>query len=128
MPRRKRFEPTQFLNVDLDLRSTQDLTSLLEAMKAHAFTLHHEADHARLELRDHPDEVDGTLLGFIAAVEALPPPARALWDQCEERALDIGIQAGATPHSTTFSIAATTVEKLARIGATLCFTVYAPES
>ena len=128
MPRRKPAEPTRFLNVDLDLRSSQDLTPLLDTLQPHAHTIHDEPGLTSLELNEHAADVESTLLVFVAAIEALPAPARALWDRCEERAFDVGIEGGLTPHSTTFPVTASTLEKLARLGATLRFTIYAPES
>jgi hypothetical protein len=120
---------THFLNVDLEVVATVDLDPLVHHLAGAAFVLRDENDHRRrllwIELEEHTDStVDGTLRRFIELLSTLPPPLRALWDACDDRCLNIGIQSGQTPHCIGYRVDAATVAGLAAISTTLEITVY----
>lgn len=117
---------TRFLNVDLDLRSTKRLGPLLAGFGPRVSVLHERDDFVVLELAEQPDTAERAVLAFAALVDALPPDLRALWDGCERRRLDVGIQAGEAPHSITFELSPSALAAAVRIGAELAVTIYAP--
>jgi hypothetical protein len=117
---------TQFLNVDLDLRLKDGLDALLTFLEPAAFILHRTELEAYLELSDCSRPLEDTLHNWIACIEALPPEARELWERCEMRRLNIGIQAGHSPHQVLFTIPEATIASIARARFEIGFTVYAP--
>jgi hypothetical protein len=124
-------ETTRFLNVDLELVATFDLTPLLVRLNATTFTLRDSmADGRRtvwMELAADPKETDDAILRYATLVESLPSKIRRLWDKCEDRCLNIGIQRGVTPHASAFPISTAALAKLVAIAARLVITVYSVE-
>ena len=88
---------TQFLNVDLELRATNDLTELVQAFEPGAMALNcmavEDGYFANLELASEPTEAEAAIRSFVALIDELPPRARALWNEVK-RDFSIGVQAG----------------------------------
>jgi hypothetical protein len=117
---------TTFLNVDLDLRVDRGLDELLKILEPFAFVLNKSTQEASVELRQGPHSLDDTLKKFVEHIERLPPQAKRLWNQCEYRRFNVGIQAGTEPHEARFTISNKVIGQLANIGSELTVTVYAP--
>ena len=120
----------EFLNVDLDVWSREDLTPLVEALEPGLFALHltrvGRGWRARFELSRQPKTADAAIRRLAAAVERLPAGQRARWRRATRREFNIGIQAAAEPHAGEFPIEAATVARVARLGGRLAVTLYAP--
>jgi hypothetical protein len=121
-------DPTRFLNVDLDIEGDEDLAPLVAAFEGAAFALHDESGdgtfRATLELLADPGDALAGIRGFIAAVEALPARARAMWDGLGSRRLDVGVQAGDGP-AFRAELPASMLAELARLELSLAITLYA---
>lgn len=124
---------TQFLNVDLELEVPHSLTPLLAALEPTIFVLHHETqptgDFANLELADLcPPDAEAALALFCQTLLALPPEARALWDQATVRRFSIGLLAG-TVAGTFFAgqLSEKMLRNLTALNARLEVVVYPPE-
>ena len=121
-------EATRFLNVDLELVATVDLAPLLEHFNPTTFTLRDSVDNGRrtvwMELDPDPKDTDGAILRYAMLVESLPRDIRRLWDECEDRCLNVGIQSGLSPHASAFRISTAALAKLVAIAARLEITVY----
>ncbi len=99
-------ETVRYLNTDLDLIAEQDLTLLVQALEASGFySLHAGVGddgkwYATLEINEAADEAlhlrqpELTIVAMLDAIEALDASARALWDACMSKTLDIGYQCG----------------------------------
>jgi len=125
-------EPTHFINVDLDLASSESLAPLLEAWGDEVIVLHHtlvpgRGSEAGLEVTAMTTTAQQTIRCFVRLVQRLDPELRALWDGFTERVLDIGIQSGTDgPHYWRFELSPKTLAEIQEIGARLAFTVYSP--
>jgi hypothetical protein len=122
------FSPEFFLNVDLDIESTDDLAPLARAFGERVFVLERPGGRASFELSEpvSPTEPDALILEFARMVNALPPAARGVWDRATRRALDIGIQSGhRPPNQATYRLTPETLRAAADIGAEIAITVYA---
>ncbi|HUR19379.1 MAG TPA: hypothetical protein VMZ90_01135 [Vicinamibacterales bacterium] len=119
---------TQFLNVDLDLRSRSSLEPLVKAFGRKILVLHCGREGreygAHLELGLSYDNPDLLLRRFVALVEALPRPARALWNRARVREFNIGIQSATKPQSFDLHLKDATVRAVARVNARIGMTVY----
>jgi hypothetical protein len=101
---------TRFLNVDLDIRSSDKLSELLRYLETFATELHRTDQNATLELNEcDTTDVDTVLRRFAAQIGELPTEAKTLWNKCEHRQLNIGIQAENNPRETYFPIAPETL-------------------
>jgi hypothetical protein len=124
-------ETTQFLNVDLELVATVELNPLLEHLNSTTFTLRDSMDHGRrtvwMELDPDPKDTDDAILRYAMLVASLPGDLRRLWDECEDRCLNVGIQSGVSPHASAFRISTDTIAKLVAIAVRLEITVYSAD-
>jgi hypothetical protein len=119
---------TRFLNVDLELVSTGALGPLLAALAREAIVLRDRVDGGKqvvwLELGHQPAGIEEAIHDFTRLIEALPPELRRVWDGCEDRCLNVGVQGGLGPHASAFTISASAVAAAAAVSARLEFTVY----
>ena len=116
---------THFLNVDLDLESKFTLNELLKAFGDHVVNLRHESENiACIELAKDPKSVDEAIFAFYNLVCSLSPEIKDIWDHCEKRSINIGIQAGISPHSESFYLSSESVSILSKIDCEVVFTVY----
>jgi hypothetical protein len=122
------YAKTAFLNVDLDVSSREDLTSLAEAFRPRLIALHvgrvGRRYWARFELRTQPRSPDAAIRRLVSAVEGLPVRQRARWKRAVTRDFNIGIQAADEPRHTAFVVAPATVVMAGRVGARIVITVY----
>ncbi len=120
---------TRFLNVDLELVSTHDIRPLLAHWSDETLTLRDSVEAGRctvwLELARDPPDADNGVRDFASLVEALPRDLRQLWDSCDDRCLNVGVQSADDPDAAAFRISASAIRALAAISARLEFTVYA---
>ena len=120
---------TYFLNVDLELVSRADLAPLLTELAPATLTLRDSLENGQqtawLELDGgNPPDADHAVSRFVTLVRALSPDAREIWNACDDRCFNIGIQTGPTPHSMAFRLSAGSIAGIAEVGARLEFTVY----
>jgi hypothetical protein len=116
-----------FVNVDLDLESSDDLTPLVTALEPHAYSLERPTGRASFELNEFDDAAgpEPIILEFVRLVTNLPPDARNLWDRASRRILDVGLQSSREPFHETHCLAAETLRAVAAIGAEIAITIYA---
>ena len=123
-------EQTHFLNVDLELITRGEISPLLAQWSTKVAVLRDSMEDGQrtiwLELNGQPGEVEHAVLGFLDLVGKLPDPVRELWNGCDDRCFNVGIQAGSTPHDATFTISPRTLGRIAAVMARVAFTVYAP--
>jgi len=122
-------EQTQFLNVDLDVESAGDLSSLVSALDPVAFALHDvvndEGHRVSFELSGNESmDAESTIEKFVAAIKALPSDARNCWNNATVRRFSIGIQAGVRPHSFIVGLKVQTLESLVSLASTVEYVVY----
>jgi len=113
-----------FLNVDLDLESRAGLANLLTALEPHVFVLSSTARRASVELAKQPRSAEEAVVGIIRLVQTLSVKGRRAWRQCTKRVLNIGLQAGESPHQFVVPLSAQVIQEVARASLGLAITVY----
>jgi hypothetical protein len=116
---------TEFLNVDIDLRSKNGIAELIDYLGPSVIVLNQTADEASFELNKMHSSLDEALLNIVELVRSLPHEAQAIWNQCEFRKANIGIQAGTEPYAAHYKISNKIVALLASVQIEIAFTVYA---
>jgi hypothetical protein len=121
---------TEFLNVDLDIRSRRSVAPLLKVWPS-AQTPDRKPGHApRWALvsgSSYKKSADRVVRDLIALVDSLPPQARRCWTAASSRVFDIGIQAGLAPRNfEDVRLSPATLRAVARVKGTVVVTVYAP--
>ena len=118
-----------YLNTDLDIESVSDLSRVVEEFGEDVIVLHHGESRgyhqASFEIASGADlGTDEVINYFCLLVEGLPKEVRDIWDGCCKRILDVGYESGTTPHSFRSEIRASTIQRVASIGASVVITVY----
>jgi hypothetical protein len=125
-------EGTHFLNVDLELVTTGVLEPLLDHWSAEVAVLRNSVEEesrtAWLELNDQHESPERVMVAFLNLIDALPGQLRTVWHACSDRCFNIGIQAGAEPHSSAFPISSGTLGRIAAVSSRLELTVYSKVS
>jgi hypothetical protein len=119
---------THFLNVDLELVSDGTIDPLLDHWSAEVAVLRNSVEEgsrtAWLELNGQYDSPERVIVDFLKLIDALPLELEHIWHACSDRCFNVGIQAGAEPHSPAFSISSGTLGRIATVRARLELTVY----
>lgn len=126
-----------YLNTDLDLRSDEDLTPLVEPFHAaglYELTVHKEDpgtcfacfEVERTFENDHEPAI--TIAALLSAIESLQAPLRALWDRCTLREFNIGYDCGAEPWAFNQHVPSELLGRMAAAGISLRITLYPDKS
>jgi hypothetical protein len=120
----------KFLNVDLEIESTDSLKPIIDDLGEDVFVLYDGKNGsgynlAAFELGDMGDsDVDSKISSFCHLIKNLLPEVRAIWDKCCSRKFDAGFESGDSPQSYRAEIRAETVKAAAEVGASIVVTIY----
>lgn len=118
----------QYLNTDLEIESKSDLSKIVEEFGADVLVHHHGEmrgyQHASFSIAGGSSDADATIDLFCTLVECLPKDVREVWDGCCSRIFDIGYESGTSPQNFRSEIRAATIQRVAKIGASVVVTIY----
>jgi hypothetical protein len=118
----------QYLNTDLEIESKSDLSKIVEEFGEDAFVLHHGEirgyQHASFEIPGNSTDADAAINSFCTLIEGVPGEIREIWDGCCSRVFDIGYESGTSPQNFRSEIRASTIQRVAKIGANIVITIY----
>jgi hypothetical protein len=80
--------------------------------------------HASFEIPGSTAGADEVINSFCMLVEQLPKEVREIWDGCCAREFDIGYESGSTAQNFKSEIRASTIQRVAGIGASIAITIY----
>lgn len=92
-----------YLNTDLDLTSSSDLTALGAAFEAAGvFSLHVTQGedglwYACFETAEQHNEPEPNIAAMLVVIESLAPPLQSVWAGCSRREFNIGYDCGREP-------------------------------
>ena len=121
---------TQYLNTDLDLVSTADLTALAADLEARGLdSLHVDRQEdsqwiAIFESSAGYDQPETTILMLLDVIESLDEPSRRAWWECTKREFNIGYDCGSEPWAFNQALSNQTLLRMANAGAGLRITLY----
>ena len=114
---------THFLNIDLDIESEHDITSLINELETkELIILHRERKSATLESNLDGKEI---LDSFDKAISSLSNESKKLWDSSYLKVFDIGFDSGDEPRIYQYDFSNKEVKIIATLGATMKVTIYA---
>ena len=121
----------KYLNTDLEIESTSDLSKIVEEFGEDVLVLHHGEirgyQHASFEIPGGSTHADATINSFCTLIDGLAGDVREIWDGCCSRVFDIGYESGSSPPNFRSEIRASTIQRVAKIGASIVITIY-PET
>jgi sugar phosphate isomerase/epimerase len=119
-----------FLNVDLEIMSKTSLDSLARDMGRRVIVLHCGPFARRhllvLESSRQHKKPDAAIAALCSAIEHLAPAARRIWKGARKD-FDVGYELRSSERSSRFTLRPGTLERVARLGATLTVTYYREE-
>ncbi|EGI73805.1 hypothetical protein PPAR_a0927 [Pseudoalteromonas paragorgicola KMM 3548] len=118
----------QFLNVDLELESKQDISLLVADLKKVATILHYDKDEyrqlARIEATGEVSTPDKAINHICELIESCSRNALKQWLSCSRRTFDIGFESGTSPKCFNQALDADTLLRISAIGAGMEITIY----
>ncbi len=122
----------QFLNVDLEIESKEDLSKLVNDLKRSATILHYEQSDspqlARIEASIEVTTPDAGINHLCELVESCSRNALKQWLAAKRRTFDIGLQSGHSPKCFNQALDANTLLRISALGAGIEITLYPIES
>lgn len=121
----------QFLNVDLEIESKQDIAQLVSDLGKSAMVLHYDKDEtrqlARIEANADVTSPDSAINHICELIESCSRNALKQWLSCTKRTFDIGFQSGKNPKCFNQALHADTLLRISAIGAGIEITIYPVE-
>ena len=121
----------QFLNVDLEIESKQDIAQLVSDLGKSAMILHYDKDEtrqlARIEANIDVTSPDSAINHLCELIESCSRNALKQWLSCTKRTFDIGFQSGKNPKCFNQALHADTLLRISAIGAGIEITLYPVE-
>lgn len=118
----------KFLNVDLELKSQQDISLIINELGDNVLILHQENKQdyysVRLELAQDAKNPDITINCFCDLIKNLSEDTRKVWNNCEVKVFDIGYESGIKPNYFISKIQPDTIQRVANLGASINITIY----
>lgn len=127
---RKLLGTFKYLNTDLELRSTENLRPLDEALRANGFrSLHVETGpdgicYATFEISFIQADPEVTIARMLDEIEVLNEPHRTTWRTCAQREFNIGYDCGDEPWAYNQGLSNDLLRRIAASGASLRITLY----
>lgn len=121
-------EAISFLNVDLDIESKVSLKLMIENLEPEVIILYQDQSKGyyrlSLELSNYISNPDEVIAYFCHLIENFPTNVRKIWEQCCVRIFDIGYESGNYPRAFRSELRASTIQKVATVGASIIVTIY----
>ena|SRR2546421_12536191 len=118
----------QYLNTDLEIESKSDVSKIVEHFGEDVLVHHHGEisgyQHASFSVVGGSSDANGTINFFCDLIESLPNEVREIWDGCCSRGFDVGYESGAAPQNFRSEIRASTISRVANLGASVAITIY----
>ena len=122
--------PTTFLNLDLELRSREDLAPLATHFETCAIVLFNGVSNDVFQLTVEPligglnESQQACTNELLQTISALPSALLELFNGCNKRIFDYGFESGAHAPPFMVDILAAQLSKMSRLGIDLRVTIY----
>lgn len=119
-----------YLNTDLDLISSSDLTELAAAFESATMCVGHVTPgdnglwYAMFEAWDEVNEPERHISIMLSVVESLAPELRHVWDSCSLREFNLGYDCGDEPWAFNQGMSAALIGRMAAVNASFRLTLY----
>jgi hypothetical protein len=121
---------THYLNTDLDIESKSDLSRIVQEFGDDVIVLYHGErrgyQHGSFEIDSGGTSAgaDEVINAFCNLVENLPEEVREIWEGCCSKVFDVGYESGSSPRNFRSELRASTIQRVAAIGAGIVITIY----
>lgn len=121
---------SQFLNLDVVLKSNSDLKPLIDHLDENVIVLVHEKFEQQfflaleLSASDSTKDARWRTQQFLTLIDGLSDTARELWNGCTSRTFSYGFEGGCDDPALDTTITADLLLQIAKLGADVGITVY----
>ena len=116
--------------MDLEVAGRSSLEPLDAELAPRLFALYRgregSLDRAHYETRHQYGDAETCIRAMLRVLQRMSPKARRCWRAATVRDFSVGVQSGAKPFSFEVPISPATLADVAKLGARIVFTVYAP--
>ena len=116
----------EFLNIDLDIESKEDISPILKEF-GNRVVIHRNEKCNKLfcaSISTGYTEENEIIQEYFSLVNELSTNARKIWDNCNKREFDFGFESGGSPNNFQSSLSASSIQSLARIDGSVVITIY----
>lgn len=120
----------EFLNVDLEIESSEDLQPIIDDFGEDVRVLYHGKNGNGFNFASFETSfgmntgANEIISSFCNLIEIFSPESKIIWDKCYSKKFDAGFQSGDFSGSYQTEIRANTIERVAKIGASIVITIY----
>ena len=116
----------EFLNIDLDIVSKNDIAPIIDEFGDQVCVLNNESRDGNYcaSFETVCTEENKIIETYVALVNDLSPGTRKLWNECTLREFDFGYSSGETPSTFRSKISSKSVKELSEVGGSIVITIY----
>ena len=119
---------TEFLNIDLDLESAEDISPIIAEFSDSVIILNREKENniykVSLELSGIEGDPEYLFKQYISLINGLSSQAKKLWFGCTKREFDLGFECGYEPREIQNKLSSNILSSLSNLDASIVITVY----
>ena len=115
-----------FLNIDLDLESKEDLSTLVSEMSARTSVMRSEWNGTNYcaSFETGAQRAEEIIEEYVSIIDGLTAEGLRLWTGCTKREFDFGYDSGETPDDFHSILSAHSISSLARLRGSIAITIY----
>ena len=116
----------RFLNIDLDIESTRDISLIVQEFSGRLSVMRNEKKEG-LYIASFETEYVGEneiIEEYVSLIESLSPEAREIWNNCIKKEFDFGYDSGDKPDDFHSKISEKSIKSLAKVGGSVTVTIY----
>lgn len=116
----------QFLNIDLDIESSTDISPIVQEWEGRVSVHRHEKiDEAYFgSFETSYSGINEIVEEYVTLIEGLSQSSRNIWDNANKRDFDFGYESGTEPNNFHSRIESESIGKLAMVGGSVVVTIY----
>lgn len=117
----------EFITIDLDIASNNDISSLVEELSTHTIFMHYEVYNDgshNASFESHKGTIEDIIDDFYTVIKNLRPTSKIMWDKCFKRSFNIGFNSGLEPYSIQSSLSNELLRMIADVEGSLEITIY----
>ena len=116
----------EFLNIDLDIESIEDLSPIIQEWTGKLCLLRYDEYNGiyYASFETGFGQIEDIVCEYVSLIDGLSPQAKAIWDKAIRRDFDFGYESGTCPNNFRSHIKSDSVKELARVGGSIIVTIY----
>jgi hypothetical protein len=128
----KAMPPASYINLDIDLISSEDLSPLASQLEKNTFILRNQQVEGRFYFSFEPlpytKTPENSAKIVLALLQGLPSELKGLWASASSKVFNFGFESGVAPPPYISELSTETLGQIAELGASIAITIYQHDS